>query len=82
MRYWLNSPDKRENPEEFARRSTAVCEAYAAAPELHRKRTHTISTDEKTGMQALERAAATLPMKPGLVERQEADYTRRDMLPG
>lgn len=76
MRYWLNSPDKRENPEEFARRSTAVCEAYAAAPELHRKGTHTVSTDEKTGMQALERAAATLPMKPGLVERQEADYIR------
>jgi len=27
-------------------------------------------------MQALERAAATLPMKPGLVERQEMDYVR------
>jgi len=27
-------------------------------------------------MQALERAAATLPMKPGLIERQEADYVR------
>ncbi len=27
-------------------------------------------------MQALERAAPTLPMKPGLVERQEADYVR------
>ena len=76
MRYWLNSPDKRENPEEFARRSTRVCETYAAAPELHRQGTHTISVDEKTGMQAVERAAATLPMKPGLIERQEADYIR------
>ncbi len=75
MRYWLNSPDK-VNPEEFDKRSAAVCEAYAAAPELYRQGTHTVSTDEKTGMQALERAAATLPMKPGLIERQEADYIR------
>ena len=76
MRYWLNSPDRQVNPEEFARRSAAICDAYAAAPELHRQGTHTVSTDEKTGMQALERAAATLPMKPGVIERQEADYVR------
>ena len=76
MRYWLNSPDKKVDPEEFDRRSAAVCQTYAAAPELHRQGTHTVSTDEKTGMQALERAAATLPMKPGLIERQEADYIR------
>ncbi len=76
MRYWLNSPDKKVNPEEFERRSAAVCQTYAAAPELHRQGTHVVSTDEKTGMQALERAAATLPMKPGLIERQEADYIR------
>jgi hypothetical protein len=76
MRYWLNSPDKLENPDEFASRSTTVCQTYAAAPQLHRQGTHTISTDEKTGMQALERAAATLPMKPGQIERQEADYIR------
>src|SRR5207302_9191561 len=76
MRYWLNSPDKQVKPEEVARRSAAVCDTYAAAPELHRQGTHTVSTDEKTGMQALERAAATLPMRPGQVERQEADYAR------
>ena len=80
MRYWLNSPDKQVDPEEFARRSAAVCETYAAAPELHKQGTHTVSTDEKTGMQALERAAATLPMKPGLIERQEADYVRHGTL--
>ena len=76
MRYWLNSPDKQVNPEEFQRRSAAVCEAYAAAPALHAAGTHTVSTDEKTGMQALERAAPTRPMRPGLIERQEADYVR------
>ncbi len=76
MRYWLNSPDKQVDPEEFERRSRTVCEAYAAAPELHRRGTRTVSTDEKTGMQALERAAPTLPMRPGLIERREAEYVR------
>ena len=37
---------------------------------------HVISTDEKTGIQALERAAPTLPMQPGLVERPEYEYLR------
>ena len=37
---------------------------------------HVISTDEKTGIQALERAAPTLPMKPGVVERPEYAYIR------
>lgn len=35
-----------------------------------------MSTDEKTGIQALERAAPTLPMKPGQVERREFEYER------
>jgi hypothetical protein len=76
VRYWLNSPDKKVNPEEFQKRSATVCQTYQDAPKLHEQGTHTVSTDEKTGMQALERAAATLPMKPGLIERQEADYIR------
>ena len=35
-----------------------------------------MSTDEQTGSQALERAAPTLPMTPGLVERPEYAYIR------
>ena len=35
-----------------------------------------VSVDEMTGVQALERAAETLPMKPGLVERPEYEYKR------
>ncbi len=33
-----------------------------------------------TGVQALERAAATLPMRPGLVERREFEYIRHGTL--
>lgn len=54
----------------------AVCDLYKEAKELHGQGTHLISTDEKTGMQALERAADKLPMKPGLVERQADEYVR------
>ena len=35
-----------------------------------------MSTDEKTGIQALERAHPTRPMVPGLVERPEYEYIR------
>ena len=38
--------------------------------------THVLSTDEMTGIQALERAAPTLPMRPGQVERREFEYVR------
>lgn len=37
---------------------------------------HVISTDEMTGVQALERAAPTQPMEPGQPERQEFEYIR------
>jgi len=38
--------------------------------------THTVSVDELTGVQALERIAPTKPMKPGQEERREFEYTR------
>jgi transposase len=37
---------------------------------------HTVSVDEMTGIQALERIAPTRPMKPGQVERREFEYAR------
>ena len=48
----------------------------AAAPLLEATGTHVFSTDEMTGIQALERAAPTLPMQPGRVERREFEYIR------
>jgi len=38
---------------------------------------HTVSTDEMTGIQALQRIAPTKPMKPGQVERVEFEYQRQ-----
>lgn len=53
-----------------------MCELYAAAPALHAAGIHIVSSDEKTGIQALERLYATLPMQPGWVERREFEYIR------
>lgn len=53
-----------------------MCDVYAAAPLLEATGTHVFSTDEMTGIQALERAAPTLPMRPGQVERREFEYIR------
>ena len=39
-----------------------------------------VSTDEKTGMQALERLHETKPPRPGLVERIEFEYIRHGTL--
>ena len=39
-----------------------------------------MSTDEMTGMQALERKHPTIPMGPGRVERREFEYTRHGTL--
>lgn len=37
---------------------------------------HLVSTDEKTGIQALERKHPTKPTRPGLIERREFEYIR------
>jgi transposase len=47
---------------------------------LAAKGTHVVSTDEKTGIQALERAHETKPVRPGLVERVEFEYIRHGTL--
>jgi hypothetical protein len=54
----------------------AVCQVSQQAQAFAQQGGHVISTDEKTGIQALERAAPTLPMQPGLVERPEYEDIR------
>jgi DDE superfamily endonuclease len=41
---------------------------------------HVVCTDEKTGMQALQRIAPTKPTRPGLIERIEFEYKRHGTL--
>ena len=54
-----------------------VCATYRDAPkQLENQGIHTVCVDEKTSIQALEPKAPTKPMRPGLIERREAEYTR------
>jgi putative transposase len=53
-----------------------VCEVYRTAPDRAASGERTLSTDEMTGVQALERAAPDLPARPGHVQRREFEYVR------
>jgi transposase len=50
---------------------------YLAAPALRDEGERVLSTDEMTGIQALERKHPTIPMGPGRVARREFEYIRR-----
>lgn len=71
---WLNrDPGDKVN---FDHESALVNNIYQQAKVLAEQGVNLMSTDEKTGIQALEPLYPTLPMKPGLVEYHEADYAR------
>jgi hypothetical protein len=53
-----------------------VCDLYQAAPELHEAGVHVMSSDEKTGIQALERKHPDKPMQLGRVKLLEHEYIR------
>lgn len=61
---------------QFNEKVTDINTLYRLAPELTEKGERIMSTDELSGVQALERKHPTLPMRPGDVERQEFEYTR------
>lgn len=50
---------------------------YAQAPALVEAGERGLSTDEMTGIQALERKHPTIPLRPGQEERREFEYIRR-----
>ncbi len=54
----------------------ALCSLYQQAPHLAEQGEQTVSTDELTGVQALERKHPGLPLAPGKVERREFEYVR------
>lgn len=78
-RYWLNTKEK--DPTQFQAKVKEVCDGYLEAPRLYaEENTHTVSTDEMTGIQALERIAPTLPMRQGQTECREFEYARHGTL--
>ncbi len=57
-----------------------MCKIYEAAPVLAAEGSHVMSTDEMTGIQALERLHPCLPLLPGHVQRLEFEYERHGTL--
>jgi ABC-type sugar transport system ATPase subunit len=72
VRGWLTAkPDP-----EFETKCADVCTVYKDAAAAARQDVRTVSVDEMTGVQALERAAPDLPMRPGDPVRREFEYVR------
>jgi transposase len=72
VRGWLTA----KHDERFEEKCHDICETYRLAPDRAQAGVETVSIDEMTGIQALERAAPTLPMRAGSVEHQEFEYIR------
>lgn len=60
----------------FQQQVEIVCETYAAAQDNYQVGIHTVSTDEMSGIQALERLFPTKLIRPGQVEKREFEYER------
>jgi transposase len=70
-RYWLHSDDP-----DFERKVLDICRLYLDAPRLYREGDLVLCVDEKTGIQALQRARPTRPAEPGRDERRDHEYVR------
>ena len=69
-----------EPDEEHEHKEADVCTTYREAPARAAAGERFLSTDEMTGVQALERAAPGWPLRPGKVERREFEYIRHGTL--
>jgi transposase len=72
---WLNTTEK--EPRKFQAEVENVCRTYLEAPaKAATDGTHTVSVDEATSLQAIERNAPDKPAQPDRVSKQEFEYTR------
>jgi len=80
IQYWLHSTEKADNPETYKAKVKAINNAYAKAREIASSgndvNTRIISTDEMTGIQALEHKYPDKLPLPGKNARMEFEYIR------
>jgi transposase len=74
VKAWLNASP--EDHATFLPRVERITNLYLQAKRLAEEGTHVVCIDEKPGIQAIEPLRPTLPVKPGLVERRESEYSR------
>jgi transposase len=77
-RYWLNAQP--EDEAVFDAQVRVVCALYRQATQLHKRGIHLVSTDEKTGIQALQHKYPAKPVRVGQVARLEHEYDRHGTL--
>ena len=77
-RYWLNP--KIDDTLKFKEQVKYICQLHQNALKLLEQGIHLVSTDEMTGIQALERLFPTKPGKPKQVEKIEFEYKRHGTL--
>ena len=77
---YLGQVRAHEPPEVRDEKIADVCGTYREALARVARGERVISTDEMTGVQALERAAPGLPLRPRKVERREFEYIRHGTL--
>jgi DDE superfamily endonuclease len=69
--YWLNS-----HAPDFEAKAQDICALYLNALQFFAQGRVVICTDEKTGMQILQRKYPTQPIAPGKPEKREHEYIR------
>lgn len=77
-RYWLNAQP--EDEAVFDAQVRVVCALYRQATQLYKRGIQLVSTDEKTGIQALQHLYPPKPVRAGQVARIEHDYDRHGTL--
>jgi hypothetical protein len=75
-RYWLTPAYEAD----FDVKVSDINALYQQAPDLTQQGQRIESTDEMTGVQALERTQPDLPLRPGAVARREFEYIRHGTL--
>jgi hypothetical protein len=76
MRYYLNAEPDPQSDEKIA----VINQLYQTAQARAERGEATLSTDEMTGVQALQPKHPDLPMQPGRVLRREFEYIRHGTL--
>lgn len=73
---WINSMESNPDFEEYMKRVKKISDIYTNSDKYAEKGTVIVSTDEKTGIQALEHKHPVKPVIPGFAMKIEQEYKR------
>jgi transposase len=74
---WLNSQESNPNFEEYQARVKKVCDTYKDSENYEKNGIAILSTDEKTGIQAIKHKHPAKPIQVGSCKKIEQEYERK-----